>query len=69
MNIISVNGMCKSYKVVKRNSGFKNAIKSFFKREYKSSLLFFELTDDFKTNREAFSKYASHILEMLGKSH
>lgn len=41
----------------------------FFKREYKSSLLFFELTDDFKTDREAFSKYASHILEMLGKSH
>lgn len=44
-------------------------LEPFFKREYKSSLLFFELTDDFKTNREAFSKYASHILEMLGKSH
>lgn len=44
-------------------------LEPFFKREYKSSLLFFELTDDFKTDREAFSKYASHILEMLGKSH
>ena len=44
-------------------------LEPFFKREYKSSLLFFELTDEFKTNREAFSKYASHILEMLGKSH
>lgn len=44
-------------------------LEPFFKREYKSSLLFFELTDDFKTNREAFSKYASHILEMLGKTH
>ena len=44
-------------------------LEPFFRREYKSSLLFFELTDDFKTNREAFSKYASHILEMLGKSH
>ena len=44
-------------------------LEPFFKREYKSSLLFFELTDDFKTDRDAFSKYASHILEMLGKSH
>lgn len=44
-------------------------LKPFFKREYKSPLLFFELTDEFKTDREAFSKYASHILEMLGKSH
>lgn len=44
-------------------------LEPFFKREYKSSLLFIELTDEFKTNREAFSKYASHILEMLGKAH
>ena len=44
-------------------------IEPFFNREYKSSLLFFELTDEFKTDREAFSKYASHILDMLGKSH
>lgn len=44
-------------------------LEPFFKREYKSSLLFFELTDEFKTDREAFSKYASHILDMLGKSH
>lgn len=44
-------------------------LEPFFKREYKSSLLFFELTDDFKTDRDAFSKYASHILDMLGKSH
>ena len=44
-------------------------LEPFFKREYKSPLLFIELTDEFKTNREAFSKYASHILEMLGKAH
>lgn len=44
-------------------------LEPFFKREYKSSLLFFELTDEFKTDREAFSRYASHILDMLGKSH
>ena len=41
----------------------------FFKREYKSPLLFFELTDQFKTNRDEFSKYASHLLQMLGKAH
>ncbi len=35
MDIISVKNLCKSYKVAKRNSGFLNAIKSFFKREYK----------------------------------
>lgn len=37
----------------------------FFKREYESKHLFFELTDDFKNNREAFSVYASHILSMM----
>ena len=41
----------------------------FFKREYKSPFLFFELTEEFKTNRSDFSKYASHILQMLGKTH
>ena len=35
MNIISVKNLCKSYKVAKRNSGFLNAVRSFFKREYK----------------------------------
>ena len=44
-------------------------LEPFFKREYKSPLLFIELTEEFKTNREAFSKYASHILDMLGKAH
>jgi len=39
----------------------------FFKREYKSPLLFFELTDDFKTDREGFSRYASHILATMAK--
>lgn len=35
MDIINVKNLCKSYKVSKRNSGFLNAVKSFFKREYK----------------------------------
>lgn len=41
----------------------------FFKREYQSKNLFFELTDEFKTDREAFSTYASHILSMMVKIH
>ena len=35
MDIIKVKGLCKTYKVVKRDSGFKNALKSFFKRDYR----------------------------------
>lgn len=37
----------------------------FFKRDYKSKNFFFELTEDFKTKRSAFSKYAEHILQMM----
>ena len=37
----------------------------FFKRDYDSSLLYFELTDELKTNRDAFKKYADHILKMM----
>lgn len=35
MDIINVKNLCKTYKVVKRDAGFKNALKSFFKREYR----------------------------------
>ena len=41
----------------------------FFKREYNSKHIFFELTEDFKNNREAFSRYASHILSMMMQIH
>lgn len=37
----------------------------FFKRDYKSKELFFELTEEFKRDRAAFSEYANHILAML----
>ena len=37
----------------------------FFKRDYKSRELFFELTDEMKTDRVAFSQYANHILAMI----
>ncbi|MBO5375985.1 MAG: ABC transporter ATP-binding protein [Bacilli bacterium] len=35
MSFIEVNNICKTFKVAQRKSGFKEAIKSFFKREYK----------------------------------
>lgn len=35
MSFIEVNNICKTFKVVQRKSGFREAIKSFFKREYK----------------------------------
>lgn len=37
----------------------------FFKKDYKDTDLFFELTDEFKTKREAFNQYAQHILHMM----
>ena len=41
----------------------------FFKREYQSPNLFFELTDKFKNNREAFNTYIHHILNMMIANH
>ena len=37
----------------------------FFKREYKSKDLFFELTDEFKKSRAGFNMYAEHILSSM----
>lgn len=41
----------------------------FFKRDYKSKDLFFELTDDMKTNREFFSRYAQYLLSKMAKTY
>lgn len=43
--------------------------KPFFKRDYKSRELFFELTDELKRNRQAFSDYASHVLGMMASTY
>ena len=43
--------------------------KPFFKREYKSKELFFELTDELKKDRQAFTDYAKHVLEMMGSTY
>lgn len=40
-------------------------IEPFFKREYKSKDIFFELTDELKRDRAAFTKYANHVLRMI----
>lgn len=37
----------------------------FFKRDFRSKQLFIELTDERKTDRDFFSQYASHIMNIL----
>lgn len=37
----------------------------FFKRDYDSPNVFFELTDAFKSSKESFNKYSNHILNMM----
>ena len=41
----------------------------FFKRDYKSQELFFELTEDMKRNRKIFSDYAAHVLNMMAATY
>lgn len=41
----------------------------FFKRDYKSKELFFELTDELKKDRKAFTSYAKHVLEMMSSTY
>ncbi len=41
----------------------------FYKRDYKSQELFFELTDELKKDRPAFSTYASHVLNMIASAY
>lgn len=41
----------------------------FFKRDYTSKELFFELTDEMKKDREGFCKYANHVLAMIASTY
>lgn len=41
----------------------------FFVRDPKSKELFFELTDEMKRNREGFSAYATHVLQMIAATY
>lgn len=40
----------------------------FFKRDYKSKELFFELTEELKKDRQAFTTYARHVLDMMSQT-
>ena len=40
-------------------------IEPFFRSDHKSKELFFELTDELKKDRSAFTKYANHVLAMM----
>ncbi|MCQ2522061.1 MAG: ribonuclease H-like domain-containing protein [Lachnospiraceae bacterium] len=40
----------------------------FFKRDYASKEIFFELSDEFKKNRSGFSMYAAHILQVMSRN-
>lgn len=44
---------------------FSGIFEPIFKKEYESDELFFELTTDFKKDREAFATYASHLVQMM----
>ncbi len=44
-------------------------IEPFFKRDYKSKEYFFELTDERKTDREFFSRYAQYLLGKMAKTY
>ena len=39
--------------------------KPFFKRAYRDPNYFFELTDEFKKNRQSFNEYAEHVLQNM----
>jgi len=44
-------------------------VEPFFKREYKSRELFFEITEEIKKDRNLFTKYANHVLDMLSDAY
>ena len=44
-------------------------IEPYFRREYKSKELFFELTDELKSDKDLFTLYANHILHTLAETY
>jgi len=41
----------------------------FFKRKYEDRDIFFELTEEMKTERSLFSRYAGHVVNMIAGSY
>lgn len=56
---------CYTRKTSKYLPEWSPIITPFFKRSYESKDLFFELTDERRTDREMFSEYASHVLDHM----
>ena len=44
---------------------WKVLVEPFFKEDYNSKLFYFEVTEETKKNRELFTAYAKHLLDML----
>jgi len=44
-------------------------IEPFFKRDYKSKEIFFELTEEIKKDRSLFTKYANHVLKLIASTY
>lgn len=56
---------CYTKKVSKFLPEWDALVTPFFKRDYNSKELFFELTDERRTDRKLFSDYASHVLNHM----
>ena len=60
---------CYTRKESKYLQMWSNEFDPIFRREYKSKDIFFELTDELKRDRAAFTKYANHVLAMIVTSY
>ncbi len=58
-------GTCYTRKLATYLPQWDNLFEPFFKRSFKDKDIFFELTEDMKQERALFSKYASHVLNMI----
>lgn len=56
---------CYTRKISKYLPQWDTLVNPFFKREYKSKELFFELTDEIKQNRKLFSDYSKHVINHI----
>lgn len=58
---------CYTRKFSKYLPQWEIVVSPFFKRDYESKDLFFELTEDIKKDRDLFSRYAKHILLQIAE--
>ena len=60
---------CYTRKISRYLPQFELLFEPIFRREYRSKEVFFELTDELKRDRAAFTEYANHILQMIGTTY